>query len=275
MITTLLRHPSMGGGGGDPFQALFGHLVPHKIESAWAIWVEGTLGLAVWNIQIFQVAAVVLTGLMFLGTAKAIRTGGGGPVSTVMAGWVAWLRDEMVYPNMERKYADKLLPLFITLFFYILFMNLFGLIPFGATATASVYVTGSLAALTFILMISGGILVQGPVKFFASLVPKGVPVWLLPLMFPLEVAGLVIKPFALMVRLGANMLGGHVVLLSFLGLALYFGTESVAVGLAVAPVSVGMSVFMLIIESFIALLQAYVFTLLSVIFIGMCLHPDH
>ena len=181
----------------------------------------------------------------------------------------------MVYPNMERKYADKLLPLFITLFFYILFMNLFGLVPFGATATASIYVTGSLAALTFILMISGGILVQGPVKFFASLVPKGVPAWLLPLMFPLEVAGLVIKPFALMVRLGANMLGGHVVLLSFLGLALYFGTESVAVGLAVAPVSVGMSVFMLIIESFIALLQAYVFTLLSVIFIGMCLHPDH
>ena len=265
-----------GEGGDDPFQVLFGHLVPHKLESGWAIWVESTFGLAVWNIQLFQVAAVLLTGVLFSRVAVAIRTTGGGPIARVMAGWVAWIRDEMVYPNMQRKHADKLLPLFISLFFYILFMNLFGLVPFGATATASIFVTGSLAALTLVLMLVGGIIVQGPIKFWTSLVPHGVPGWLIPLMFPLEVVGLFIKPFALMVRLGANMLGGHLVLLSFLGLALYFGTHfGSAVGLAIAPVSVGMSVFMLIIESFVSLLQAYVFTLLSVIFIGSCLHPDH
>ena len=274
--TFLATHSLRGEGGEDPFQVLFGHLVPHKIDAVWANWVESTFGLAVWNIQLFQVAAVLLTVCLFARTAGAVREAAGGVISRIMAGWVAWIRDEMVYPNMQREHADKLLPLFLSLFFYVLFMNLFGLIPFGATATASVYVTGSLAALTLVLMLVGGIWVQGPIRFWTSLVPHGVPTWLVPLMFPLEVVGLFIKPFALMVRLGANMLGGHLVLLSFLGLALYFGTHfGSAVGLAIAPLSVGMSVFMLIIESFVSLLQAYVFTLLSVIFIGSCLHPDH
>ncbi len=274
--TFLATRSLLGGGGEDPFQVLFGHLVPHRIDAAWATWIESTFGLAVWNIQLFQVAAVLLTVCLFARTAGAIRGAGGGAISRIMAGWVAWIRDEMVYPNMQREHADKLLPLFLSLFFYVLFMNLFGLVPFGATATASVFVTGSLAALTLVLMLVGGIWVQGPIRFWTSLVPHGVPAWLVPLMFPLEVVGLFIKPFALMVRLGANMLGGHLVLLSFLGLALYFGTHfGSAVGLAIAPLSVGMSVFMLIIESFVSLLQAYVFTLLSVIFIGSCLHPDH
>ena len=87
--------------------------------------------------------------------------------------------------------------------------------------------------------------------------------------------GLVIKPFALMMRLMANMTGGHLVILSFLGLMFTFGQGNSLVGFSISPLVVGMSVFMMIIEGFVALLQAYVFTLLSAIFVGMCLHPDH
>jgi F-type H+-transporting ATPase subunit a len=154
-------------------------------------------------------------------------------------------------------------------------MNLLGLIPLGLTATASVYTAAGLAIITALVMVVGGMMVQGPIKFWVSLVPSGVPVVLAPMLFLLEAVGLLIKPFALTMRLMANMTGGHLVILSFLGLMFFFGQGSTTVGLSVSPLVVGMSVFMMIIEGFVALLQAYVFTLLSAIFVGMCLHPDH
>ena len=260
-----------GGSGQDPFEYLFAHVLPYRIGE---VSMFGMV-LPVYNLQLFQLGAIAMIFLSFAGTARAVRTNQGGIVARVTAGWVDWLRKDVVYPALNKKDADRLMPMFISLFFFILFMNLFGLVPFGATATSSVYVTGGLAAITLVMMIVGGLIAQGPIRFWTSLVPSGVPGWLWGWLFILEIAGLFIKPFALMVRLFANMLGGHLVILSFVALAFYFGSQNFALGLAVAPISIGMSVFMMIIEGFIALLQAYIFTLLSVMFISMCMHPDH
>ena len=257
-----------GGEGENPFEYLFKHVVAYQKGEF--------LGMTVWQFQIFQVAAIVAIFLAFAPVKRAVVQGGGGYFTKVLAGWVSWIRDEMVYPNMGEKDGKKMLPFFLSLFFFIMFMNVFGLVPGGYTATASVYVAAGLAVIIMLMMIVGGMIVQGPLKFWVSLVPHGVPAWLLPLIFPLEVIGLFIKPIALTVRLAANMTGGHLVLLSFMGLAFYFGSSyGTALGLVVTPVSLGLAVFIMIIEGFVALLQAYIFTLLSIIFVSQALHPDH
>lgn len=269
--------PLAGGEGQDPFQYLFGHLLPHRGFWPWSHDEHANLlGIPVWNIQFFQILAILLMFLAFAGVAAAVRGNGGGKRTRVLAGWVTWIRDEMVYPHLGEHHGKPLLPLFLSIFFFIFFMNAFGLVPFGATATGSVYVTAAMACITLLTMIGGGMLVQGPLAFWKNLVPHGVPAWMWPLMFAVELIGLLVKPFALTIRLFANMTGGHLVLLSFMGLIFYFGTNmGLGAGFAITPLGAGMAVFMLIIEAFVALLQAYIFTLLSIIFVGMCLHPEH
>jgi F-type H+-transporting ATPase subunit a len=226
------------------------------------------------NLQVFQVAAALLIFICFLGVPRHLRHGGGDPMSRMFAGFAGWIRDEMVVPVMGKEVGQKLLPLFLTLFFFIMFMNLMGLLPGGATATASIFVTGALALITFGTMVIGGMVVQGPIAFWKHLVPH-VPLALWPLMFAVELVGLFVKPIALMIRLFANMTGGHLAVLSLMGLVFFFGSMSPAVGWASSPVAVGLAVFIMIIESFVALLQAYIFTTLSIIFVQASLHPEH
>jgi F-type H+-transporting ATPase subunit a len=169
----------------------------------------------------------------------------------------------------------RFLPFFLTLFFFVLFMNLLGLIPGSATATASIFVTGALATITLLSMLVCGMVAQGPFAYWKNVVPH-VPLALWPLMFVVEVIGLIVKPFALMVRLFANMSGGHMVVLSFLGLIFFFaGVEHSAAGYGVSPIAVAFAVFIMIIEAFVALLQAYVFTMLSILFVQASIHPEH
>jgi F-type H+-transporting ATPase subunit a len=275
LVNILFSLPALAGGGDGytPFEYLFAHVIPQVKYLGYEL---GELfGKTLYDVQIFQILAMALILLFFTPVRKAIVSGGGSALTKIFAGWVSWVRDEVVFPNLGEKDGRRLLPFFLTLFFFITFMNLLGLIPYGRTATASIWTTAGLATITFIFMLVGGMIVQGPVKFWVSLVPSGVPVALIPMLFVLEVMGLVIKPFALMMRLMANMTGGHLVILSFLGLMFTFGQGNSLVGFSISPLVVGMSVFMMIIEGFVALLQAYVFTLLSAIFVGMCLHPDH
>jgi F-type H+-transporting ATPase subunit a len=226
------------------------------------------------NLQIFQVAAVLLILVCFLGVPRHLRAGGGDFLSRLFGGFAGWVRDEMVFPVMGRETGQKLLPMFLSIFFFILFMNVLGLVPGAATPTASIFVTGALAAITFGTMIAGGMIVQGPIAFWTHLVPH-VPLALWPLMFAVELVGLVVKPIALMIRLFANMTGGHLAVLSLMGLVFFFGAMSPTVGWASSPVAVGLAVFIMIIESFVALLQAYIFTTLSIIFVQASLHPEH
>ena len=148
----------------------------------------------------------------------------------------------------------------------------------GVTATASYYVTGTLAGITFFCMLFFGFKKQGVVGYFVNLLPHGLPIALIPLMAVVELVGMFIKPFALMVRLFANMLGGHMVVYAFLGMIFLFAKMmegSAVLSTMTAIPAVGMSVFIMIIEGFISLLQAYVFTYLSVIFIHQAMHPAH
>lgn len=234
-----------------------------------------TRSLVLTNLQLFQLLSVALVLICFSGVPKHLRTGQGDALTRVATGFAQWIRDEMVFPVMHKELGTKFLPYFLCVFFFVLFMNLAGLLPGAATATASIFVTCALALTTFVAMIVCGMAIQGPIAFWKNLVPH-VPLALWPLMFVVEVIGLLVKPFALMIRLFANMTGGHLVVLSFMGLIFFFaGRMGAGAGWGVSPIAVGFAVFIMIIESFVALLQAYVFTQLSILFVGSSVHPEH
>jgi F-type H+-transporting ATPase subunit a len=178
---------------------------------------------------------------------------------------VVFLRDEVVQPNLGEE-SQRFMPYFLTLFFFILFGNLLGLVPWGASPTGNINMTAGLASLTLLLMIVMGIIKQGPIGYLRSFIPPGVPIFIVPIILPIEIIGLFIKPFALTMRLFANMLGGHAVVAAFLGL--------IATPL-IAPLSIAGAVAISLLEIFVAFLQAYIFVILSAVFIGMSMHPSH
>lgn len=195
------------------------------------------------------------------------------PVPTGMASLleaiVVFLRDEVILPNMGEEAGKRYLPFLLTIFFFILFCNLLGLIPYGAAATGNVTVTAALALLALAMIQLGGIRDHGLKHHFQNLIPHGIPVWLLPVMIPVEILGQFTKPFALCIRLFANMTAGHIVILSFLGLVAVFQSVFVAF------VSVPFALFISLLELFVAFLQAYIFTMLTSLFMGMAIHPAH
>ncbi len=259
-------------GSGDSLISL---PLPAALSFAGRQVAEGEHELHMTNLQVFQIAAVLLIFILLGGIPAYVRTGRGDYLTRMFTGFVLYIRDEMVVPVMGRETGNKYLPYFLSIFFFILFMNVMGLVPGSATATASVFVTGALAGITLFSMVACGMIVQGPLAFWKNLVPH-VPGALWPLMFLVELIGLCVKPFALMIRLFANMTGGHMVVLSFMGLIFFFGQSmGSTVGYAASPVAVGFAVFIMIIESFVALLQAYIFTQLSIIFVNGSIHPEH
>ena len=189
--------------------------------------------------------------------------------SNVVEALVVYIRDEIAVPNIGVKEAGRFLSFLLTVFFFIVTCNLLGLIPYGATATGNINVTAALAICSFIVIQVGGIVHNGFFAYFRGLIPHGLPLWLLPIVIPIEIVSLLAKPFALCIRLFANMTAGHIVILSMLGLIFTFKT------LAVAPASVLFAVAVNMLEIFVALIQAYIFTLLSAVFIGMAVHQEH
>jgi len=179
------------------------------------------------------------------------------------------VRVELAEKNIGKEKSDEYVPFLATIFFLILVLNLMGAIPYSATATANLAVTGGLALTTFFVTMYAGMKEQGAVGYWAGIVPQGVPGWLYPIMIPVEFLGMLTKPFALMIRLFANMAAGHIVLFFLLALIFLLGSA----GAFVAPVSVAFATGMFFLELFVALLQAYIFALLSALFIGMASHP--
>ena len=232
--------------------------------------------IVVTNLQLFQLAALIMIFIAFSGVPGYLRSGRGDAITRVLTGFCLYIRDEMAVPTMGKETTDRFLPLFLSLFFFIMFMNVMGLMPGAATPTASIFVTAALALITFGSMIGCGMAAQGGLAFWKNLVPH-VPGWLWPLMFVVELIGLIVKPCALTIRLFANMTGGHMVVLSFLGLIFLFAGEemSAAGGYGAALPAIGFAVFIMIIEAFVALLQAYIFTQLSILFVGASIHPEH
>lgn len=190
-------------------------------------------------------------------------------LSNALEAMVAFVRDDIAIPNIGAHDAHRFLPFLLTAFFFILSCNLLGMVPYAATATGNINVTAGLAICAFIAIQAGGIIHNGFFGYFRGLVPHGLPPLLLPIMIPIEFLGLFTKPFALCVRLFANMTAGHIIILSLLGLI--FILQS----LAVAPISVLFAVAVSLLELFVAFMQAYIFTMLSAVFIGMAVHQEH
>ena len=218
------------------------------------------------HVVIMWVASILLIVLMLRAFRKP-RTVPSG-LANFFEAIVLFLRDEVVVPIMGED-GKKYLPFLLTLFFFILFCNLLGLVPYSATATGNINVTAGLALCSFLVMIGAGIANNGLFGYFKSLIPSGVPPVLLIILIPVEIIGLLVKPFALCVRLFANMTGGHVAILVFLGLISILQSEWIAIG------SVPFAVAIYMLEIFIGFVQAFVFTLLSTVFISMAAHPDH
>lgn len=187
---------------------------------------------------------------------------------------VLYVRDQVVAPNLPGKHLlEGLQHYFYALFFFILIMNLLGLLPGGHTATGAIGTTLALALTSFFVINITAMKEAGVGSWFKHLL-GGAPWWLFFIMIPIEVISLFTKPFALTIRLFANMTAGHVVLLSLVGLVIYLQS------FAMAPVSVAFSVFMLILETLVAFLQAYIFTILTAVFTGLAIgdhaaHAEH
>lgn len=180
---------------------------------------------------------------------------------------VLFIRDEIVYPNLGKEDGRRLMPVFCTLFFFILGLNLMGMIPIFSTATANIYVTGALASIALLFMTVGAMWKHGPIQFFKGLIPSGVPWPIAIILLPIEIISLFTKAMALMIRLFANLMAGHIVIFAILGMI-------VSIGAVALPMLV-LALLINVIELFVAFLQAYVFTLLSAIFIGQTFHPEH
>jgi F-type H+-transporting ATPase subunit a len=181
---------------------------------------------------------------------------------------VVFVRDEIVQPFLGKD-TVRYLPVLLTFFFFISFTNLIGLLPFGATATGNINITASFALITFSFMVFGGMRANGVIGYWKGIVPHGLPGPLYFIMVPIELLGMLTKPFALAVRLFANMLSGGLVIGAFY--ALIFGMDT----LLIAPVSIAFLLFMSLLKMFVCLLQAYIFTMLSSFFIGMSVHQSH
>jgi len=198
---------------------------------------------------------------------KLVQTG----FASLLEMLVIFLRDEIAINNLGKKDGIKFTPLIATFFFFILTCNLMGLIPLFTTPTGNINVTAALALVTFFTGQAFGIKQNGFFKYFKSLVPSGVPLPLFPLLFVIEIMGLLAKHFALTMRLFANMVAGHIVIFAFLSLIIIL--KSFWFG--VAPFSIGFAIFVNFLEILVGFIQAYVFTILSTLFIGMAIHPDH
>ncbi|OLB09030.1 MAG: ATP synthase F0 subunit A [Gemmatimonadetes bacterium 13_2_20CM_69_27] len=184
---------------------------------------------------------------------------------------VLFVRNDVAIANIGHG-GEKFAPYILTLFFFILYCNLFGLLPWGATATGNLAVTGTLALTAFVTVEVSGLVTLGPKGYLKTIVfvPPGITgigaVLMALIMTPIEIIGKLVKPFALTLRLFANMTAGHFVILALLGLIFIFSSW------LVAAATVAFVVFMMLLELLVAFLQAYIFALLTSVFIGMMRH---
>lgn len=183
---------------------------------------------------------------------------------------IGFIRDEVGKPNLGHKYM-RFMPLLLTIFFFIWINNLLGLIPGGANFTGNIAVTACLALISFIVMVF-----SGNKHFWGHLFnPPGVPFGVKILLVLIEIISLFIKPVALMIRLFANILAGHIVILSVISMIFIFGAISKVVGWGFVPVSLAFSIFMFFLELLVAAIQAFIFTNLTAVFIGQAIEDSH
>lgn len=213
--------------------------------------------------------AMTIMIIIFTSVASAYKKREGKApkgLQSFMEPLILFVRDDIAKPNIGHSYA-KFMPLLLTIFFFIWINNLLGLIPIfpgAANVTGNIAVTFVLAFIVLIV-----VNVNGNKYYWKHILTPDVPWWLYPIMIPVELVGVISKPFALMIRLFANITAGHIIILSLISLIFVFNS------LAIAPVSIAFVLFMNVLELLVAALQAFIFTLLTALFIGMAVEEHH
>ncbi|MCE5273360.1 F0F1 ATP synthase subunit A [bacterium] len=261
-----------GGGGAHDAGEIMQHLIAHVFDHPLITipWKPFGVDISITKLTLMMWISAALIFIVFRTLAVRQRSvGARGRFVNFFEPFVIYVRDEMVYPLMGNVRGKRYLPLFLTQFFFLLFCNLLGMVPWMSTPTGNMAVCAAMSFTTLFTIFAMGMMEQGVFKFFKHLVPSGMPVLLLPILFVIEFVGIFIKCFALTIRLFANMTSGHIVILTFLGLIFIFQSYFVAVP------SIGFALFIYMLELFVAFLQAFVFVMLSIIFINMAIHPEH
>jgi len=237
--------------------------------------------LSVTKHVLFLMFATVLTVVTMWAAARAslrLEQGEVAPrgILNPMEAFFLYLRDDVVMANIGHG-GERFVPLVLTMFFFILYANLLGLFPWGATPTGNIMVTAALALVALVVVEVAGFRALGPKGYLGTIfyLPPGLPGPLKPIMLaimtPVELVGKLAKPFALSVRLFANMSAGHFVLLALIGLIIAYGGPN-PVGVVAIIGSLGLGLFVMFLEIFVGFLQAYIFAMLTAVFIGMIRH---
>ena len=242
-----------------------------------------TVDLAPTRLSVFLVIAAVLVFVTLWLTGRALQRqqqrGGGAPrgLANMVETVVLFVRNDVAIASIGHKNGAKFAPYILTLFWFILYCNLLGLVPYGEKPTSSFWVTGALALTALVTIEISGFVTLGPKGYVKTIVftPPGTTgltaVLLTAIMIPIEIIGKIVKPFALMLRLFANMVAGHFVILSLLSLIFLFGNLHYF-RWVIAGGSVAFVLFMMSIELLVAFIQAYIFALLTATFIGLLQH---
>lgn len=234
----------------------------------------------VWNVPFFHINAlewfrydavmlalvVALLALLGLHVRRRTATLPQG-LAAVIELYVVFIRDHIVYANLGQEVGRRFVSFFCTLFIFILFGNVLGLLPLFSSVTGNISVTAGLATIFMTVCLYAVIRLRGVRGLLSAFVPHGLPAWLLPMMVVMEVVSFFSRIFALTIRLFCNMLAGHIVIYSLVGMTVVFGW--------VAAPAILVAVVMYFFELFVAFLQAYIFTLLSAIFINIMVNPEH
>jgi F-type H+-transporting ATPase subunit a len=252
-----------------------------------------------WVVSAIVFLVVTMTVRRYLRQDRLIPSGFMNALEAV----VEFVRDGIVEPNVGRKWVNSWTPLLLTFAVFILAANAIGLIPIfdvlsllnhsvlhlpeesfmarvlhgGTTATGNYNVTAALATVTFFAIITAGARAHGFVQHWKNLVPHGLPLPVTIMLIPIEIMGMFVRPFALTMRLAANMTGGHIAILAILSFVFIFTDLSgqALVGVGIGVPSVVLAVLLSALEIIVIAVQAYVFTLLSAVFIGMAIHAHH
>ena len=238
-----------------------------------------TIHLQLTKFMVLELVAAVMMILIFVPLARFIATGRPprGKIWNLFEAMLLFIRDEVARPAIGKKDADRFLPYIWTVFFFILFCNLLGLIPWAGSPTGAFGCTLVLASMTFLTVIGAGMMRFGPVGFVIGQVPHMelplvMAVLIKPMVLAIELFGMLIKHFVLSVRLLANMFAGHLVLAVILGFIAATAEQHVAIWSGVMLSSIFGALAISMLELFVAFLQAYIFAFLSALFIGMAVH---
>jgi len=224
--------------------------------------VQMLLALFLFTFIMFRVAARYKKGIGVTSAPKGSQS--------LLEPIITFVRDEVAKPNLGASYP-RYLPFLLTVFFFILVNNIFGLIPGSANVTGNIAFTVVLGLLSFVV-----ILISSNKHYWGHIFnPPGVPFGVKLILVPVEFLGVFIKPFALIIRLFANMVAGHIIIICLISLIFIFGELSPIAGWGASPLAIGFTVFIYMIEVLVAFLQAFIFTMLTAVFIGQALEGAH